>query len=73
MLCLSKVVICFPKMKVLVFVWCRAYGCLSVSVGLIFSLFLSAGDLVPLYLVLMDPSKDWLAAPLSDFDSIGNR
>ncbi len=52
MLCLSKVAICFPKMKVLLFVWCRAY--------------------VPLYLVSMDPSKDWLDAPLSDFDSIGN-
>ncbi len=55
------------------FVWCRAYGCRSVSVGLIFPLFLSAGALVPLYLVSMDPSKDWLAASLSDFDSIGNR
>ncbi len=63
MLCLSKVTICFPKMTVLMFVWCRAYGCRSVSVGLIF----------PLYLVSMDPSKDWLAAPLSDFDLIGNR
>ncbi len=30
-------------------------------------------SLVPLHLVLMDPSKDWLAVPLSDFDSIGNR
>ncbi len=46
------------------FVWCRAYGCRSVSVGLIFPLFLSAGALVPLYLVLMDPSKDWLPVPL---------
>ncbi len=73
MLCLSKVAICFPKTKVLTFVWCRAYDCRSVSVGLIFPLFLSAGALVPLYLVSMDPSKDWLAAPLSDFVSIGNR
>ncbi len=60
-------------MTVLMFVWCRAYGCRSVSVGLIFPLFLLTGALVPLYLVLMDPSKDWLAAPMSDFDSIGNR
>ncbi len=73
MLCLSKVSICFPKMTVHMFVWCRAYGCRSVSVGLIFPIFLSAGALVPLYLVSMDPSKDWLAAPLSDFDSIGNK
>ncbi len=35
-LCLSKIVICFPKTTVLMFVWCRAYGCRSVSVGLIF-------------------------------------
>ncbi len=62
-LCLSKVAICFPK-SAYMFVWCRAYGCRSVSVGLIFSLFLSAKALVPLYLVSMDPSKDWLAAPL---------
>ncbi len=73
MLCLSKVAKCFHKTKVLMFVWCRAYGCRSVSVGLIFPLFLSTGALVPLYLVSMDPSKDWLAAPLSDFDLIGNR
>ncbi len=73
MLCLSMVATCLPKMTVLMFVWCRAYGCRSVSVGLIFPLFLSAGALVPLYLVSMDPSKDWLAVPLSDFDSIGNR
>ncbi len=73
MLCLSKVAICFPKTTVLMIVWCRAHDCRSVSVGLIFPLFLSAGALVNLYLVLMDPSKDWLAAPLSDFDSIGNR
>ncbi len=73
MLCLSKVAICFPRTKVLMFVWCRASDYRSVSVGLIFPLFLSAGALVPLYLVLMDPLKDWLAAPLSDFDSIGKR
>ncbi len=73
MLCLSKVAICFPKTTVFMFVWCRAYGCRSVSVGLIFPLFLSAGALVPLYQVSMDPSKDWLAAPLSDLNSIGNR
>ncbi len=73
MLCLSKVAICFPKTKVLMFVWCRAYGCQSVLVSLIFPPFLSTVALVPLYLVSMDPSKDWLAAPLSDFDSIGNR
>ncbi len=54
-------------------VWCRAYDCRSVSVGLIFPLFRSAGALVPLYLVSMDPSKDWLAAPFSDFDSVGDR
>ncbi len=72
MLVLSKVAMCFPKMTVLMFVWCRAYGCRSVSVGLIFPLFLSTGALVALYLVSMDPLKDWLAAPLSDFDSIGN-
>ncbi len=54
-------------------VWCRAYDCRSVSVGLIFPLFPSAGSLVPLYLVSMDPSKDWLTAPLSDFDSVGVR
>ncbi len=41
--------------------------------GLMLPLFLSAGALVPLYLVSMDPSKDWVAAPLSDFDSIGNK
>ncbi len=58
MLGLSKVAICFPKMTVLKFVWCRAYGCRSVSVGLIFPIFLSAGALVPLYLVSMDPSKN---------------
>ncbi len=73
MLCLSMVATCFPKTTVLMFVRCRAYGCRSVSVGLFFPLFLSTGALVPLYLVSMDPSKDWLAAPLSDFDSIGNR
>ncbi len=73
MLCLSKVAICFPRTTVLMFVWCRAYNCRSVSVGLIFPLFLLAGSLVPLYLVSMNPSKDWLAAPLSDFYSIGNR
>ncbi len=73
MLCLSKVAICFPKTTVLMFVWCRAYGCRSVSVGLISPLFLWTGALVHLHLVSMDPSKDWLAAPLSDFDSIGNR
>ncbi len=73
MLCLSVVATYFPKTTVLMFVWCRSYGCLSMSVGLIFPLFLSTGALVPLYLVSMDPSKDWLAAPLSDFDSIGNR
>ncbi len=72
-LCLSKVAICFSKMTVLMFVWCRAYGCRSVSVDLISPLFLSTGALVPLYQVSMDPSKDWLAASLSDFDSIGNR
>ncbi len=53
MLCLSMVATCFPKITVLMFVWCRAYGCRSVSVGLIFPLFLSAGALVPFYLVLM--------------------
>ncbi len=73
MLCLSKVAICFPRTTVLMYVWCRAYNCRSVSVGLIFPLFLLAGSLVPLYLVSMNPSKDWLAAPLSDFYSIGNR
>ncbi len=73
MLGLSKVAMYFPKTTVIMFVWCRAYGCRSVSLGLIFPLFLSAGALGPLYLVSMDPSKDWLAAPLSDFDSIGNR
>ncbi len=73
MLCLSMVATCFPKTTVFMFVWCRAYGCRSVPVGLIFHLFLSAGALVPLYLVSMDPSKDWLAVPLSDFDSIDNR
>ncbi len=36
------VAICFPKMTVLMFVWCRAHGCRSVSEGLIFSLFMSA-------------------------------
>ncbi len=72
-LCLSMVAICFPKMTVLMFVWCRAYGCQSVSVGLIFPLFMSAEALVPLYLVSIGPSKNWLAALLSDFDSIGNR
>ncbi len=40
-LCLSMVAICFPKMTILMLVWCRAYGCQSVSVGLIFPLFLS--------------------------------
>ncbi len=40
-LCLSMVSICFPKMTILMLVWCRAYGCRSVSVGLIFPLFLS--------------------------------
>ncbi len=73
MLCLSKVAICFPRMTEIMLVWCRANDSLSVSVGLIFPLFLSAGALVPLYLVSIDPSKDWLAALLSDFDSIGNR
>ncbi len=62
----------FPRTTEIVLVWCRAYDCRSVSVGLIFPLFLSAGALVPLYLVSMDPSKDRLAAPLSDFYSIGN-
>ncbi len=73
MLCLSKFAICFPRTTVIMLVWCRAYDCRSVSVGLISPLFLKAGALVPLYLVSMDPSKDWLTAPLSDFDSIGNR
>ncbi len=73
MLCLSMVNTGFPKSTVLVFVWCRAYDCRSVSVGLIFPLFLSTGALGPLYLVSMDPLKDWLAVPLSEFDSIGNR
>ncbi len=72
-LCLSTVAICFPRMTEIMLVWCRAYDCRSVSVGLIFPLFLKAGALVPLYLVSMDPSKDWLAAPLSDFDSVGDR
>ncbi len=54
-------------------VWCRAYDCRSVSVGLIFPLFLPAGALVSLYLVSMDLLKDWVAAPLSDFDSVGDR
>ncbi len=72
MLCLSMVATCFPKMTVLMFVWYRAYGCRSLSVGLMFPIFLSAVLSVPLYLVSMDPSKDWLAVPLSDFDSIGN-
>ncbi len=67
MLYLSKVAISFPRMTVIMFVWCRAYDCRSLSVGLIFPLSRLAGALVPLYLVLMDPSKDWLAAPLSDF------
>ncbi len=67
MLCLSKVAICFPRTTGIMLVWCRAYGCRSVSVGLIFPFFLSAGALVPLYLVSMDPSKDWLAAPLFEF------
>ncbi len=35
------VAICFPKMTILMLVWFRAYGCPSVSVGLIFPLFLS--------------------------------
>ncbi len=35
------VAICFPKMTILMLVWCRAYGCRSVSVGLIFPLFMS--------------------------------
>ncbi len=65
----KQVAICFPKTTVLMFVWCRAYDCRSVSVGLIFPLFLSAGALVPLYLVSMDPSTDSLAVPFSDFDS----
>ncbi len=39
--CLSMVAICFPKMTILMLVWCRAYGCRSVSVGLIFPLFMS--------------------------------
>ncbi len=73
MLCLSKVALCFSKTTVLMFVWCRAYGCGSLSVGLIFNLFLLAGALVPLYLVTMDPSKDWLATPLFDFDLVGDR
>ncbi len=30
-----------PKMTILMLVWCRAYGCRSVSVGLIFPLFMS--------------------------------
>ncbi len=29
MLCLSMVSTCFPKTTVLMFVWCRAYGCRS--------------------------------------------
>ncbi len=66
-------VLVVSKQGCYMFVWCRAYGCRSVSVGLVFPLFLSTGALVPLYLVSMDPSKDWLAAPLSDFDLIGNR
>ncbi len=70
MLCFNKVTICFTEIML---VWCRAYDCRSVSVGLIFPLSRSAGALVPLYLVSMDPSKDWLAAPLSDFDSVGDR
>ncbi len=37
----SMIAICFPKMTVLMLVWCRAYGCRSVSVGLIFPLFMS--------------------------------
>ncbi len=73
MLCLRKVAICFPRTTVLMFVQCRAYDCQSVSVGLIFRLFLSAGALVPLYLVSMDLSKYWLAAPLFDSDLVGNR
>ncbi len=44
-----------------------------MSVGLISPLFLSAEAQVPLYLVSLDPSKDWLSAPLSDFDSVGDR
>ncbi len=63
MLCISKVDICFPRMTEIMLVWCRAYDCRSVSVGLISPLFLSAGALVPLYLVSMNPSKDCLAAP----------
>ncbi len=73
MLYLSKVAICFPRMTEIMLVWCRARDCRSVLVGLIFPLFLSAGTLVPLYLVSMDPSKDWLAASLSDIDLVGNR
>ncbi len=63
----------FSKTTEIMLVWCRAYDCRSVSVGLISPHLQSAGALVPLYLVPMNPSKDWLAAPLSDFGSIGNR
>ncbi len=35
------VAICFPKMTILMLAWCVAYGCRSVSVGLIFPLFMS--------------------------------
>ncbi len=35
------VAICFPKRTILMLVWCRAYGCRSVSAGLIFPLFMS--------------------------------
>ncbi len=73
MLCLSKAAICFPRMTVIMLVWCRAYDCRSVSVGLILHLFLSAEALLPLYLVSMDQSKDWIAATLSDFDLNGDR
>ncbi len=72
-LCLSKVAICFPRTTEIMLVRCRAWDRRSVSVCLIVPLFLSAGALVSLYLVSMDPSKDWLAAPLSDFDSVGDR
>ncbi len=42
-LCLSKVAICFPRTTEIMLVWYRAGDRRSVSVGLIFPLFLSAG------------------------------
>ncbi|XP_073683987.1 voltage-dependent T-type calcium channel subunit alpha-1G-like, partial [Garra rufa] len=44
-----------------------------VPMGLVFPLLLSVGTPMSLYLLLVNPSKNWLAAPLSDSGSVGNR